>query len=94
MAAKGYPENYEKNGAINNIDNAENETGAFVFHAGTKIDDAGQLRANGGRVLNVTANGDTLQDALDKVYAAVKKIDAPSLFYRNDIGQKEIRRNK
>ena len=94
MAAKGYPESYEKNGVINNIENAEKETGAFVFHAGTKVDDAGQLRANGGRVLNVTANGDTLQDALDRAYAAVKKIDAPSLFYRNDIGQKEIRRNK
>lgn len=92
MAANGYPEEYEKNGTINNIENAENETGAFVYHAGTKFDDNGQLFANGGRVLNVTARSNDLQSALDIAYAAVDKIDAPSLFFRKDIGQKELKR--
>lgn len=92
MAAKGYPDKYEKNGLIKNIENAERETGAFVFHAGTKLDMEGNLRANGGRVLNVTAIGNNLQNALDKAYAAIEKIEAPSLFYRKDIGQKELNR--
>lgn len=92
MAANGYPDEYEKFGAINNIEMALNRNKAKIFHAGTIIDDNGQLRANGGRVLNIVGCGDNLQNSLNIAYEAIEIIDAPSLFYRKDIGQKELRR--
>jgi len=89
MAAKGYPGTPEKGGAIDLCD-AESE-GAKVFHAGTKLD-GDTLVANGGRVLNVTASGSDTRDAQAAAYAAVKKVDFPSGFYRSDIGWREIER--
>jgi len=90
MAAKGYPGTPEKGGKIV-IGDAEAD-GAKVFHAGTVLDDDGTLRANGGRVLNVTARGTDIKAAQDAAYAAVKKIDFESGFYRSDIGWREIAR--
>jgi phosphoribosylamine--glycine ligase len=90
MAAKGYPGTPEKGTIIKGIGEAE-RTGAFVFHAGTAERD-GQTVANGGRVLNVTALGDTVTAALKKAYEAVGKIDWPGGFYRRDIGWREIER--
>lgn len=90
MAAKGYPGTPEKGGKIV-IGDAEAD-GAKVFHAGTVLDDDGALRANGGRVLNVTARGTDIKAAQDAAYAAVKKIDFESGFYRSDIGWREIAR--
>lgn len=89
MAANGYPGTPEKGGTIG-LDNTEGE-GAKVFHAGTKLDGE-TLVANGGRVLNVTATGATTKAAQAAAYAAVKKVDFPSGFYRNDIGWREIAR--
>ncbi len=91
MAANGYPDTYEKNGIIDGLDNANDEN-TLVFHAGTKLDEDNILRANGGRVLNVTSCGPDLQKTLDYAYDAIAKINAPSLFYRKDIGQKELKR--
>lgn len=94
MAARGYPDEYEKLGKIDNLEAACQNANAFIYHAGTIKDDKGQLRANGGRVLNIVACGDNLQNSLNKIYNAIDIIDAPSLFYRKDIGQKELLRNQ
>jgi len=92
MAAKGYPGTPKKGGAIDGIEDAE-ATGARVFHAGTALED-GQLVANGGRVLNVTARGRDVAEAQRKAYAAVDKLEFPSGFCRRDIGWREIARGK
>ena len=63
---------------------------AVVFHAGTRRDEAGILRAAGGRVLNVCARGATLREARDRAYAAVDAIDFPDGFCRRDIGWRAL----
>jgi phosphoribosylamine--glycine ligase len=90
MAAEGYPGTPRKGGAIRRIDAAE-ATGAKVFHAGTALED-GELVANGGRVLNVTARGKTVREAQAAAYRAVDALDFPDGFCRRDIGQKEVAR--
>ena len=90
MAAHGYPGTPEKGGAIRGIDRAE-AGGAKIFHAGTALRD-GQLVANGGRVLNVTAIGSGVKEAQAAAYRAVDAIDFPSGFCRRDIGWREIAR--
>ncbi len=89
MCAKGYPGTPEKGGAIDL--GASEEDGAKVFHAGTKLVD-GQLVANGGRVLNVTASGGNVTEAKAAAYEAVAKVDFASGFCRSDIGWKEVAR--
>jgi phosphoribosylamine--glycine ligase len=64
--------------------------GVEIFHAGTRKDEDGTLRAAGGRVLNITAIGDTLRDALTRAYAAVDAIDWPGGFCRRDIGWRAL----
>ncbi|KPL69130.1 phosphoribosylamine--glycine ligase [Erythrobacter sp. SG61-1L] len=91
MAANGYPGEVEKGGAIRKIDAAE-AGGAKVFHAGTALDAEGNLVANGGRVLNVTALGGTVSEAQSAAYRAVTAIDFPTGFYRHDIGYREVAR--
>ena len=61
----------------------------MVFHAGTKTED-GKLLANGGRVLNVTASGETLAQAVERAYAAVELIDWPEKQFRTDIAAKGL----
>jgi len=86
MAAKGYPGKYAKGTAINGLDAANEMEDVFVFHAGTKEDDKGQLVSNGGRVLNVTASGKTVQEAVDRAYAAIDEaIEWDDGFCRRDI---------
>lgn len=84
MAAKGYPGTPEKGSVISGIDKAE-ASGARVFHAGTAVQ-GGNIVANGGRVLNVTAIGSNVSEAQAKAYAAVDLIDWPEGFCRRDIG--------
>ncbi len=93
MAAKGYPASYAKGGKISGLDKAE-ETGAKVFHAGTSRNDAGDLIASGGRVLNVTALGCDVEEAQHKAYAAVDKIDWAEGFCRRDIGWRAVKAAK
>lgn len=92
MAASGYPGTPEKGGKIQNLDRAE-RGGAKVFHAGT-AETGGQLVANGGRVLNVTALGDTTTAAQASAYAAVDAINFEGGFCRRDIGWREVEREK
>lgn len=91
MAADGYPDTPKKGGSIDLGDAEAN--GAKVFHAGTKLLD-GQLVANGGRVLNVTARGASATEAQRKAYEAVDAITFPQGFCRRDIGQREVRRER
>jgi len=90
LASKGYPGSYEKSTPINNIEAAEAD-GAFVFHAGTGMDGE-QLVATGGRVLNVTAMGESVTEAQNKAYQAADKIDWENGFCRRDIGWREVAR--
>lgn len=90
MAAKGYPANPEKGGAIHGVDDVDSNA-VTIFHAGTKLVD-GQLVASGGRVLNVTAMGGNIRAARDAAYAAAQSLDFASGFYRSDIGWREIAR--
>ena len=84
MAANGYPGAYEKGSEIRGLDQLPEDSSHIVFHAGTTGD--GPVRANGGRVLNVTARGATLQQARDRAYGMVGGIDWPGGFCRRDIG--------
>ena len=93
MAAKGYPGTPAKGGRIGNITEAE-EKGAKVFHAGTARSQGGDLIANGGRVLNVTAIGADIGEARDTAYAAVDALDFPNGFCRRDIGWRELARQR
>jgi phosphoribosylamine--glycine ligase len=92
MAAEGYPGRYQKGTAINGVDDANAMDDVTVFHAGTALGDDGQLVANGGRVLGVTALGDTVADAQKRAYEAVDAIDWPEGFCRRDIGWRAIDR--
>lgn len=89
MAAKGYPGTYDKGSVINGIDAANAKPGALVFHAGTRQSN-GHFVANGGRVLNITATGASIQEAVARTYAAVDEIDWPEGFCRRDIGWRAI----
>ena len=93
MAAEGYPGTPKKGGAIRQLDAAES-TGARMFHAGTTLDGTGQLVANGGRVLNVTARGRSVTEAQAAAYRAVDAVDFADGFCRRDIGTKEVAREK
>jgi phosphoribosylamine--glycine ligase len=84
MAAKGYPGAVEKGSRIDGIEAANALPGVTVFHAGTTLKD-GAVTANGGRVLNVTASGATIDEAIARAYAGVDAIDWPEGFCRRDI---------
>lgn len=90
LASGGYPGSYEKGKIISGISEAEKENDIVVFHAGTKLDDKGNLVTNGGRVLGVSAVGDTLEKALAKAYKAIEKISFKGIQYRKDIGKKAL----
>ena len=84
MASGGYPAKYEKGKVITGLDSV---TDSIVYHAGTKLSD-GAMVTNGGRVLGVTANAKTLDEAIKKAYADVKKIHFDGVHFRTDIGVK------
>ncbi|MCK8483180.1 phosphoribosylamine--glycine ligase [Aliiroseovarius sp. S2029] len=89
MAANGYPGAYQKGSVINGLDDLPEDSQNMVFHAGT-TEVEGKITATGGRVLNVTARGDSLQEARDRAYAMIDKIDWPEGFNRNDIGWRAL----
>ncbi|OZO45423.1 phosphoribosylamine--glycine ligase, partial [Pseudomonas fluorescens] len=88
-AANGYPGSYEKGTVIKGLDSLPEDSKNMVFHAGTTEKD-GRITATGGRVLNVTARGDSLQEARDRAYAMIDGIDWPEGFYRSDIGWRAL----
>ena len=89
LASAGYPGTYEKEKVITGINKAEQQP-AVVFHAGTKMQ-SGQLLTDGGRVLGVTAMGETFTEAIAQVYQAVEKIDFEGKYYRRDIGHRALK---
>ena len=91
MAAQGYPGSYAKGSIIKGAKSASEREGVTVFQAGTDVDNEGALFAAGGRVLNVTAVGETLKEAVDRAYEAVDAIDWPEGFYRKDIGWRALK---
>lgn len=88
LASGGYPGKYESGKLISGLEDAE-AAGATVYHAGTKKTDAGYVTA-GGRVLGVTALGDTLADAVHSAYAAAEKIHFEGAHMRRDIGSRDM----
>ncbi|PED06726.1 phosphoribosylamine--glycine ligase [Bacillus pseudomycoides] len=86
LASKGYPEAYEKGAIIRGLDTLED---AIVFHAGTAMKH-GDFVTNGGRVLFVACKEKNLQEAKNKVYKEIEKIESDGLFYRSDIGYRAI----
>lgn len=91
VAAEGYPHAYPKGMVIEGLDEADALPGVKVFHSGTSMD-GDKILSSGGRVLCVTALGDTLADAQARAYEGVKAIRMDKSFHRSDIGQKGIRR--
>jgi phosphoribosylamine---glycine ligase len=93
MAAKGYPAKPETGTVIRNLDAAAKLTDVAVFHAGTKLNDAGEIVAAGGRVLAVSATGVDVKLAQQRAYQAVDAIDWPGGFCRRDIAHRAIARS-
>jgi len=89
VASGGYPGDYDTGVPISGLADAEC-AGAVVFHAGTKTTD-GRIVTSGGRVLGVTAMGDTFRDAVEGAYAAVRKIRFDGMYHRKDIGRRVLR---
>ena len=87
LAAKGYPESYQKNDEIFGTEEIFDD--AYIFHAGTKKHEE-KILTNGGRVLGVTALGDTLESAVSNVYRVVEKITWANKYCRTDIGKKGL----
>jgi len=92
VASDGYPGSFIKGQIIGGLDNVE-AAGTTVFHAGT-AGSAGTIVNSGGRVLGVTALGDSVAEAQQTVYAALKYLDWPGGFYRKDIGYRAVRKEK
>ena len=85
MASDKYPQSSTKEAIIKGLADVD----ARIFHMGTTFKD-GNYVTDGGRVLLVMAKGNTLEEAYDKVYKDVHKIDCDKLFYRSDIGKKDM----
>jgi phosphoribosylamine--glycine ligase len=85
MAAEGYPGEIRRGTVIRGLEAASDMQGVEIFHAGTAHNDSGEIIAAGGRVLGVTARGETLRHAVERAYAAVDRIDWPGGFCRRDI---------
>ena len=91
LTSAGYPGSYEKGKVITGVEDAEAMDDATVYHAGTALTDAGELVTSGGRVLDVTALGDTFEAARDRAYAACEKIQFEGKTLRHDIGLRALR---
>ena len=90
LASEGYPGDYANGYEITGIVDAQKVEGVKVFHAGTAVKD-GKLVTAGGRVLNVTAQGKDLRDALKRIYTAIDSISFQGMHYRKDIGHRALK---
>ena len=90
MAAQGYPDAPLTGSVIRGLVTASQTEGVEIFHAGTRADEDGLVRAAGGRVLNVTAIGADLRQAAARAYGTIEQIDWPGGFYRRDIGWRAL----
>ncbi len=91
LASQGYPQHYEKGFPITLTPDTDEIT---TYVAGAKLGDNGELLTNGGRVLGVTATAETLKAAIEKAYAAAEKTHFENAFYRRDIGQRALNKEK
>ena len=87
LASDGYPLSYEKGFEISGLGNFEGKEDYYCFHAGSKFDSGGRIVTNGGRVLGVTAKGDTLKEARKKAYEATEWVSFGNKYMRRDIGK-------
>ena len=87
LASDGYPVSYEKGKVIKGLEAFDDKSGYYCFHAGTKFDDAGNIVTNGGRVLGITAKGDTLKEARANAYKATEWVKFDNKYMRHDIGK-------
>ncbi len=92
LASGGYPGAYETGKVIRGLDETEGAEDVMVFHAGTSRAD-GHLVTAGGRVLGVTAMGNTIQEAIERAYKATERISWEGMHFRRDIGRKAIGRD-
>lgn len=90
LASGGYPGSYETGRVIHGLEDVAGMEDVMVFHAGT-VREGDRFVTSGGRVLGVTALGNTIQEAIDLAYKAVEKISWKGMYYRKDIGQKALR---
>jgi phosphoribosylamine--glycine ligase len=86
LASDGYPVSYEKGKLITGLENFKGKDGYYCFHAGTKATPEG-IVTNGGRVLGITAKGDTLKEARAKAYEATEWVSFENKYMRHDIGK-------
>jgi phosphoribosylamine---glycine ligase len=93
LVASGYPGKYETGKRIEGLEEAGRLPGVRIYHAGTKEED-GNLYTSGGRILNVTARGVTLSQALDRAYAAAEVVRFDGKDYRRDIGKKGLAKER
>lgn len=89
-AAQGYPDEPLTGSVIRGLADAARIEGVEIFHAGTRRDEDGLLRAAGGRVLNITATAPNLADAVNRAYASIQLIDWPGGFCRRDIAWRAL----
>ncbi len=87
LAAKNYPNKPQKGDIITGLDQAKTRQDTNIFHAGTSKTETGEFITKGGRVLGVTADGENLDEALQKAYRAVREISWDGMQYRRDIGK-------
>lgn len=87
LASAGYPQHYEKGYRITGFEKFKDKKGYYVFHAGSRFDAEGNMVTNGGRVLGVTAKGETLKKARENVYSAMEWIQFENKYMRHDIGK-------
>jgi len=91
LVARDYPGRVENGKEIRGLEAAKRVEGVKVYHAGTRAE-GGKIYTNGGRVLNVTARGGTLAEALDRAYSVAQMIEFEGKDYRRDIGKKGLRK--
>jgi phosphoribosylamine---glycine ligase len=88
LASNGYPDEYEKGVSLPELQNLKQDT--LIYHAGTSLNEKGKLVTDGGRVLLIAAEADTVETAYQSVYEELNKFECPGLFFRRDIGKKAI----
>ena len=93
MASKGYPRSYKNGIPISGLDEVKTLSDTVVFHAGTRKN-AEKIVTHGGRVLGVTALGETIAEAIDRTYNAVQRIEWQGVHFRKDIGRKALEHRK